>query len=219
MILNNKLPQKELLDDKYEWERNTPRNKFLVENDYKERKYIKKNACLSKEDEKLFYKIYFGLIEFTNNKYKIRPNYKIYNKKGINPYDIKDIIDKLWENKDIIVLEFCIANPYKFNKEELKLTSEFKKGIRDIFIIAKFYEDYTAVMNTNRVYMIKGINDNLDNVISYKNIPKPSIMTIIQFKGVLTYDGIIIDLGVKLDSDFDKVVNSELSKAIKFYHL
>lgn len=186
----------------------------------KERTYIKqKNACLSKEDAKLFYKIYFGLLEFTNNKYKIRPNYKIYNKKGINPYEINDIIDIFWKNKDIIVLEFCLANPYKFNSEELKITSEFKKGIRDIFIIAKFYEEYTAVMNTNRVYMIKGINDNLDNVISYKNIPKPSIMTIIPFKDVLIYDGVITDLGIKLDPGFDKAVNSELTNAIKFYHL
>lgn len=186
----------------------------------KEKKYIKqKNACLSREDAKLFYKIYFGLLEFTNNKYKIRSNYKIYNKKGINPYDITDIIDVFWENKDVIVLEFCLANPYKFNSEELKLTCEFKKGIRDMFIVAKFYEEYTAVMNKERTYMIKGINDNLDNVISYKNLPETVIMTILPFRDVLIYDGVIMNFGIKMGNDFEKIVNSELSRSIKFYHL
>lgn len=191
------------------------RNKYK-----KEMGYIKqKNACLTKKDAKLFYKIYFGLLEFTNNKYKIKPNYKIYNKKGINPYDIIDIVDAFWKNKDVITLEFCLANPYKFNSEELKLASEFKKGIRDMFIIAKFYEEYTAVMNTKRTYMIKGINDNLDNIISYKKLPKTVIMTILPFKDVLIYDGIINEFEIKMGSDFEKVINSELSKSIKFYHL
>lgn len=186
----------------------------------KEKNYTKqKNACLSKEDAKLFYKIYFGLLEFTNNKYKIKPNYKIYNKKGINPYDITDIIDKFWENKNTLTLEFCMANPYKFNSEELKLTSEFKKGIRDMFIIAKFYEEYTAVMNKEKTYMIKGINDNLDNIISYKKLPTPTMMTILPFKDVLIYDGVIMNYEVNLGSNFEKIVNSELSNSIKFYHL
>ena len=56
-----------------------------------------------------------------------------------------------------------MANPYKFNKEELNVTSEFKKGFRDLVIIAKYEKEYTAVMNRNKTYMIKGLNDNIDN--------------------------------------------------------
>lgn len=186
----------------------------------KDKKYIKQhNACLSREDASLFYKIYFGLLEFTNDKYKIKSNYKIYNKKFINPYEITDIIDKFWANKDSIILEFCLANPYKFNSEELKITGEFKKGIRDIFIIAKFYEEYTAVMNNERTYMIKGINDNLDNVISYKDLPKTAMMSILPFKDVLIYDGLIFEFPIDMGIGLVKMVNNELSKSIKFYHL
>ena len=54
----------------------------------KEQSYVKQqNACLQKKDAKLFYKIYFALLEFTNKKYKIR-NMKIYNQHGINPYEL-----------------------------------------------------------------------------------------------------------------------------------
>lgn len=191
------------------------KNRYKKEKGYKKQK----NACLFREDAKLFYKIYFALLEFTNNKYKIRANYKIYDGKNINPYDIKDIIDAFWENKDVIILEFCLSNPYKFNNEELKLVSELKKGIRDIFVVAEFYDEYTAVMNKDRTYMIKGINDNLDNIISYKDLPETVVMTILPFKNVLIYDGIIMKFGVKMGNDFEKIVMNELSKSVKFYHL
>ena len=74
-------------------------------------------------------------------------------------------------------------------------------------------------MNKERTYMIKGINDNLDNVISYKNLPETVIMTILPFKDVLIYDGVIMNFGIKMGNDFEKIVNSELSRSIKFYHL
>lgn len=186
----------------------------------KDKNYIRQtDACLSKKDAKLFYKIYFGLLEFTNEKYKIKSNLKIYNKEGINPYEISEIVDKLWKNKENIVEEFCHVNPYKFSSEELEVTRNFKDGIRGLFIIIKFEEEYTAFMNENKVYMIKGINDNLDNVISYKKLPSPVITTIIPFKKYLIYDGMLSEPSIRMGTDFERLVEEEYSKAIKYYHL
>jgi len=186
----------------------------------KAKRYTKQqNACLSEYDAKLFYKIYFALLEFTNNKYKINSNLKIYNKLGLNPYELKDIIEKFWANKDAIVLEFCMANPYKFNKEELNITIEFKKGIRDIVIIAKYELEYTAVMNKEKTYMIKGINDNIDNIISYQDLPQAVMTSIIPFKNVLIYDGLLMKLGIKMGNDFERIIDNEYSKSMKYYHL
>ncbi len=198
--------------------------KLKIENEKlksnKAKKYVKQqNACLSKQDAKLFYKIYFALLEFTNNKYKINKKLKIYNKLGLNPYELKDIIEKFWENKDLIILEFCMANPYKFNKEELNAASEFKKGFRDVVIIAKYELEYTAVMSKDKTYMIKGINDNIDNIISYQDLPEPLITSIIPFQNVLIYDGLLLELCLKMGNGFEKVVEVEYSKSMKYYHL
>ena len=193
--------------------------KQIKKNIKKEQSYIKQqNACLSKKDAKLFYKIYFALLEFTNKKYKIN-NIKIYNHHGINPYEINDIVDKFWENKDTIILEFCLANPYKFTKEELKITSEFKKGIRSIFIIAKYDLEYTAFMNKEKIYMVKGLNDNIDNIISYKELPYVTITSVIPFKNVLTYDGMLLGMGIKMGNDFEETVEKEYDNLMKNYHL
>lgn len=184
------------------------------------KKHVKQqNACLSKQDAKLFYKIYFALLEFTNNKYKINPKLKIYNKVGLNTYELKDIVEKFWANKDLIIFEFCMANPYKFNKEELIVTSEFKKGFRDIFIVAKYELVYTAVMNKDRTYMIKGINDNIDNIISYQDLPLFVMTSIIPFKNVLIYDGLLMKLGIVMENDFTKIIEEQYSKSIKYYYM
>ena len=185
----------------------------------KEQSYVKQQkACLSKSDSKLFYKIYFGLLEFTNKRYKIN-NMKIYNRHGVNPYELKDIVDKFWKNKDAIVLEFCLANPYKFTKEELEITREFKKGIRGMFIIAKYDLEYTAFMEKDKVYMVKGLNDNIDNIISYKDLPYIVVTSLIPFKNVLTYDGMLLGMGVKMGNSFDDIVEKEYDNMMKYYHL
>ena len=184
------------------------------------KKYMKQhNACLSKSDAKLFYKIYFALLEFTNKKYNIKPGFKIYNKKGINPYQLQDIVNAFWDNKNTIVLEFCLANPYKFSNDELEITNKFKDGIRDIVIIAKYESEYTGVMCKDKTYMIKGVNANIDNVISHDKLPLPVMTSIIPFKNVLVYDSLLMELGLKMGNGFTKMVDEEYSKSIKYYHL
>lgn len=183
----------------------------------KHEKYIpQQNACLPRSDAKLFYKIYFALLDFTNKKYQISPELKINSKKGVNPNELTDILDKLWDNKDAIVLEFCLANPNKFTKEELKLTKDFKKGIRDIFIIANYEKEYTALLNQNKLYMIKGLNDNIDNIIPYNQLPHVAITTIIPFKNYIVYDGILMSMPIKMGNNFNKMIEDELENSIKY---
>ena len=186
----------------------------------KAKKYVRQDsACVSKKDAELFYKIYFALLEFTNQKYKINNKVKIYNHNGINPFEIVDIVDKFWKNKDTIISEFCLDNHYKFSKEELDITSEFKKGIRDVFIISKYEREYTAFMEKSKIYMVKGLKDNIDNIIPYNELPYVTVTSIIPFKGNLVYDGMLQGINVKMGCEFDEMVENEYNSMMKYYHL
>ncbi len=186
----------------------------------KVKRYVKQNnACVSKADAKLFYKIYFGLLEFTNKKYEINKHLKIYNRVGINPHEIKDIVDKYWKNKDEITKEFCQINPYKFSEEELALATEFKKGIREIFIISRYELEYTAFMSRDKIYMVKGLNSNIDNIIPYDRLPNVSITSIIPFKDTLVYDGMLLEIDVKMGNEFEEMVEREYDLMMKYYHI
>ncbi len=186
----------------------------------KTKRYVKQeNACISRSDAKLFYKIYFGLLEFTNKKYNINKYVKIYGQNGINPYEIQDIVEKYWENKEEITNEFCAVNPYKFSKEEVNVAREFKKGIRDSFIIARYELEYTAIMDDDKIYMVKGLNDNIDNVIPYTELPDMVMTSIIPFKGNLVYDGMLLGANIKFGNSFEEMVEKEYTTKMKYYHL
>ena len=195
----------------------------LEEANFKKKKIEKyqkqQNACLGEKKSKLFYKLYFALLEFTNQKYKINPNYKIYKQHGINPQEITDIIDMFWKNKDLIILEFCIVNPYKFTKEEIKLLDGFKKGIHDSFVLVQYERDYTLLMKNGKIYMVKGLNDNIDNIITYDKLPCFVETSLIEFNGDIVYDGIISSFPVKFGMNFIKTVEKEYNESMKYYHL
>ncbi len=186
----------------------------------KAKKYVRQqNACLSKKDSNLFYEIYFGLLDFTNKMYKIKPKLKIYNHIGLDPYELQDIVVKYWENKDKITEKFCLTNPYKFNEEELSITMGFKKGIRNVFIIAKYELEYTAFMDEDKLYMVKGLNCNIDEVIPYDELPYIVMSTIIPFKNNLVYDGLIFQIPIVMGDEFEKLVEKEYDSKMKYYHL
>lgn len=189
-------------------------------NEKKEKSYTpQQNAYLGAKESKLFYKLYFALLDFTNTKYKLKPNYKIYNQVGINPYEITDIIDKFWKNKDLVILEFCMSNPYKLNSTEIKLIEGFKKGIKDRFIIVKYEKEYTAFMSKDKIYMVKGLNDNIDNIISYKNLPCFTETALIQFQDTIVYDGLLSSYPIDFGIEFTKTVEKEYDNLMKYYHL
>lgn len=190
-----------------------------VEKDKLKNYKLQEAACLSKEDAKLFYKLYFALLEFTNEKYNINKHLKIYNRTGINPNDLTDIVDTFWENKDELINEFCTLNPYKFNNEELDLIKKFKEGKRGMYFIMKYEEEYTTFMYQDRIYMVKGINVNIDNIIPYDKLPYPVVTTILPFKKYLIYDSLFKATNIKLSIDVVSVLNSLYSNLMKYYHM
>lgn len=191
-----------------------------IENFLKLKNYkVQENACLSKKDANLYYKIYFGLLDYTNKKYNIKPKTKIYKSRRLDPRTILEVINRYWKEKDKLTDEFCDKNPYNFNEEEIKISKEFKKGIRGVFIIVEYDKEYTAVTNKDKTYMIKGINTNIDRIIPYEELPYPVITTILPFKGDLIYDSILIPFDVEIGIDMKKAIREEYKKSMKYYHL
>lgn len=67
--------------------------------------------------------------------------------------------------------------------------------------------------------MVKGLFDNIDEIIPIENIPYLTYTTIIPFKDKIITDGIFLDSGKRFGNDFYKMVEKEYSKALKYYHL
>ena len=74
-------------------------------------------------------------------------------------------------------------------------------------------------MTDYKIYMIKGLNDNLDNIIPYENLPQIIITSIISYKGYLVYDGIIQSYPISFGPGINQIVEEQYDKLMKYYHL
>lgn len=176
-------------------------------------------ACFGEKESDLFYKIYMALLEYTNQKYNIKPNFKIYKKKALDPKKLTDIIEKLWENKDRIIQEFIDKNPYNLKKEELESLDGFKKGFRTHFVLAKYEEEYTALIGDNKIYMIKGLNCNIDQIIPYQQVPCFITTSLVEYKGNIVFDGIISAYPINFGVHITEMVEKDYNHLMKYYHL
>ena len=198
------------------------KSKETIEHDIKkEKEYVKQtNAHLNEKDAKKFYDLYFSLLEYVNNKYHINTSLKkIYKQHFLDPNTLVPVIEYLFSDKENIIDSYIIENPHKFTKDDLNVIKKFKDGIRETVVIAKFEEEYTGVVSDYKVYMIKGVNSNIDEIISYKQLPYLVIMTLLPFKDVIIYDGIMTGIPVGLGVNFAKMVENDYNKNMKYYHL
>jgi hypothetical protein len=124
-----------------------------------------------------------------------------------------------WRNKETLISEFCLNNPYKFKDEELEITRGFSKGFREAFVIVCYDDEYTGFMYKDKIYMLKGLNSNIDEIISYKDLPYVAMTAIIPFKNYLVYDGILQGMNMSLGMNVTALIENEASNLMKYYHL
>lgn len=150
-------------------------------------------SILSKREKKLFRKLYLGILEYTNKKFKVHPEIDYYESINYTVWhfsvqEYADIIDKFWENKERIIKEFCMYNPYKFDARELKIVKKMQKGFRDDCVFVEVLQDYCAVMHDGKCYMVKGVDYSLGDYVKDNSLPSILHISLIPFKDKIVYD-------------------------------
>lgn len=179
------------------------------------------NAHLCKNAANEFYELYFALLEYTNDKFKISEEIKkIYRQKNLNAEKLLPIDKYLWENKTIID-DFIKENKYNFNKEQLDIIEKFKNAVTsEKFVIISFEREYTKILSEDgKIYMVKGIRCNLDKIIDPKTLPKIISTTLLMFKGNIVFNGFFASTEIVFGNDIKKAILKDAASAITHYHL
>ena len=164
---------------------------------------------LSKEDAELFYKLFFSLLNYINNKFKINNEIqKLYYGKSVDPRAVKEIADRLWENTELID-EYLTEE--KLPEEHKNIILGWKKRISGKFIVERHLKKGTIFIQAeNReVYLVSGIISSWDEMLC--GIPLPVIITavLIPFRNVIISDGLVsvsnIFFGKNLRSEFKDI--------------
>ncbi|MDD2469970.1 MAG: SEC-C metal-binding domain-containing protein [Bacilli bacterium] len=173
------------------------------------RKRIKQeNAHLSEKDRDLFYKLYFGLLTYVNNKYKINKEIQsLIGAIGINPNEIQEIREKLWNNKKVIT-EYIEKNPHKLNQAEMEILKGFKKAIYGDFVMAKHEKDYTILYGEEKHYGIIGITGNIDEIMPNTKLPIFIKTAILPFKGKIIYDSMFSEYSIATSERMKVLIES-----------
>lgn len=183
------------------------------------RKPKENNAKVTTKDAFLFFKIFFGLLEYTNNKYHLQPKLKrIYEQTNLPPELVVPIRDYLFEHLEIID-EFIKKNPYHFNIEELQLVHNFKYSLSDTFIIMEYDNDFAYLLGRNGNFAVKGLHNTIEEVIPKSALPYVSPMNLIPFKDVIIYDGIFATAAIGISNNIKKILKDDFKKNITYYSI
>ncbi len=167
----------------------------------------------------LFYKLYYALLEFTNIRVTHQPGVDFKQVYRIDKQVINRIREDLWSDKERLIDEFIKKNPFFFTKYELKLVNKFKEGFFKTFVILKFEREYTVFIDEKNAYYVKGLADNIDQVISYKNLPMPAQTVLIPFKDTIIYDGLLSTNEIEISIDMKENLENSLNSLHKVYKL
>lgn len=126
-----------------------------------------------------------------------------------------------WEEKMLqkkFLIFYNIGTGYQIIKE-LEIVKRFKKGIRKIFFIIEYLEEYTTIMDAEKGYMIKGMTSNIDEIIPYNELPYIALTTVLAFEDKLIYDSLFFSMDIDFGMNFKKVAEEDYQNKIKYYHL
>lgn len=149
------------------------------------------NACIDEKDVKLFYRLYFKLLDFVNSKKKVVFNFQANNAEYVDPQKLQRITKVFWEDKEKWIDLYIQENPDKLTNRNLNMIRDFKYGLYKSFYIVAYESDYTVFNDDGINYMIKGLFTNLDGVLSRYELPIFVTTALFPFKGKIIYDSIM----------------------------
>ncbi len=149
---------------------------------------------LPTEDARLFFKLFFALLAYTNRQLKITP-------KVSAPSDIpKAGGDALMKMRDALYADsklldrFIEENPEHFTPEELDIIASWKHRVSGEFYLMRYLKKYAVFMpskKSDHLYGVLGLYDPIETVIRGQPLPVLLKTTLLPFKGQIIYDGLV----------------------------
>lgn len=164
---------------------------------------------LTKEDAELFYKLFFPLLNYVNNKFKINNEIpKLYYGKSADPRAIKEIANRLWENTELI--DEYLAEK-QLPEEHKNIILGWKKRISGKFIVERHLKKGTVFIQAenNEVYLVSGIISSWEEMLCGRPLPVIMEAVLMPFGNVIISDGLVsvsnVFFGKNLRSEFKDI--------------
>jgi len=170
---------------------------------------------LSKEDVKLFYKLYNPLLVYVNKKFKIIEG--IDSPEDLKKFSIKKIYkvrDRLYKHPELIN-SFITENPLNFSANELKIISSWKELVKGKFLIFRYLKNYTVFLDTDespKAYGVFALNTAFEEMVG-SCLPAMVEAVLLPFNGKIVYDGILFPYSMTFGGGIRRSFNDAYQEA------
>lgn len=171
---------------------------------------------LEDKDVELFYKLYWSLLFFVNQKYNIIKGIGTTIKE-LAPEDINKINEKLWKHPEIID-SFITENKFNLSEEELEIVRKWKNFVSDRFVVIGHSKQGTLFLQTSeepKVYAVLGLASKFDELLPFLPIMVETVL--LPFKGKITYCSFFSSYNVTFGKGVKETFELEYNKAKATY--
>ena len=152
---------------------------------------------LSQEDGKMFYKLWLPLLDFVNKKYRVNCKLKnIATAKELNPMDVKEITNSLWE--DVSIIDEYLKECENLPEEHKEIVRSWKRRIKGKFMMERHLKKGTIFisMENEEVYQVSGIISSWEEMFFGAHMPLILEATFMPFRDVIISDGLVIPYNI-----------------------
>jgi len=154
---------------------------------------------LSKEEVKLFYRLYHPLLVYVNKKFKILTGLEA--PEDITKFsldEINKIRKKLYDHPELIDA-FVAENPLHFSPEELNIIRNWKNFVKGRFLIFRYLKNYTIFLTVDeeipKAYGVLALTNTFEEIVG-PYLPIMIDAVLLPFNNRIIYDGIFTGYSV-----------------------
>lgn len=157
---------------------------------------------LTQEDGKLFYKMWFPLLDYVNEKKKVNRNLKdMAHAEMLDPMEVMEVADALWEDVKIID-EYIEKKRKNLTEEEVEIIRSWKRRVRGQFFLERHLKKGAVLIyEDEEVYLVSGIISSLDEMFYGAPLPLMMEATLIPFRDVIITDGLVMPYNIIIGSN------------------
>ena len=171
---------------------------------------------LPEEDVKLFYRIFFGLLDYVNEKKKVNDLKNLADQKSLEPQAVKQIASAVWQDTSLI--DDYLAGPgSSLPPAEQAILESWKRRVSGRFIVERNLKKGSVVISLedNSVYLVRGIKTSLEEMFFYRPLPVMIEADLLPFKGVVITDGLVSSMNIFMGGGMKKQFKDFYNRAKK----
>lgn len=161
---------------------------------------------LSKEEGKRYYQLWLPLLDYVNQKYKVRPELKkMAGAESLVPEEVKEISNRLVD--DVSVIDEYLEVKKDLTEKDRAIILSWKKSTKGRFVIERHLKSGSIFisMEDEQVYQVVGIISSIEEMFYYAPMPLIVEATLMPYEDKIISDGLIMPYMIQVGGNMKRM--------------